>query len=163
MDEEYFEREIRPLLTGEIEFVGEIAEEEKDEFLGGASALLFPIDWPEPFGLVMIEAAARGTPVLAYPRGSVREVIEEGVTGMVVEDADQAVAALPKLLGLPRAGVRRAVEDRFSRGADGARIRGGLRAPDGVGAARGSRAAGDRRRAADHHDASPRPWQTWRP
>ena len=114
VDEEYFDSEIRPLLTGEIEFVGEIAEEEKDAFLGGASALLFPIDWPEPFGLVMIEAAARGTPVLAYPRGSVREVIEEGVTGMLVEDADQAVAALPKLLALPRAGVRRAVEDRFS-------------------------------------------------
>jgi glycosyltransferase involved in cell wall biosynthesis len=114
VDEEYFDREIRPLLTGEIEFVGEIAEEEKDAFLGGASALLFPIDWPEPFGLVMIEAAARGTPVLAYPRGSVREVIEEGVTGMVVEDADQAVAALPQLLRLPRAEVRRAVEERFS-------------------------------------------------
>ena len=103
MDAGYFERDIRPMLTGEIEFVGEIAEEEKDEFLGGAAAVLFPIDWPEPFGLVMIEAAARGTPVLAYRRGSVREVIDEGVTGMVVEDADQAVAALPTLLGLPRA------------------------------------------------------------
>jgi glycogen synthase len=76
--------------------------------------VLFPIDWPEPFGLVMIEAAARGTPVLAYRRGSVEEVIDEGVTGMVVDDADQAVAALPTLLGLPRAGVRRAVEERFS-------------------------------------------------
>ncbi len=114
VDEEYFENEIRPLLTGEIEFVGEIAEDEKDEFLGGASALLFPIDWPEPFGLVMIEAAARGTPVLAYPRGSVREVIEEGVTGMVVHDLDQAVASLPSLLALPRATVRQAVEERFS-------------------------------------------------
>ena len=114
VDEEYYEREIRPLLTGEIEFVGEIAEDQKDEFLGGASALLFPIDWPEPFGLVMIEAAARGTPVLAYPRGSVREVIEEGVTGMVVDDVEQAVAALPSVLALPRAEVRRAVEMRFS-------------------------------------------------
>jgi len=114
VDEEYYEREIRPLLTGEIEFVGEIAEDQKDEFLGGASALLFPIDWPEPFGLVMIEAAARGTPVLAYPRGSVREVIEEGVTGMVVDDVEQAVAALPSVLALPRAEVRRAVEKRFS-------------------------------------------------
>ena len=94
----------------------------------------------------MIEAAARGTPVLAYPRGSVREVIEEGVTGMLVEDADQAVAALPKLLALPRAGVRRAVEDRFSLAQDGAPIRGGLRAPDGDGDAPGRiRAAGDRR------------------
>jgi glycosyltransferase involved in cell wall biosynthesis len=114
VDEEYFENEIRPLLQGEIEFVGEIAEDDKDEFLGHASALLFPIDWPEPFGLVMIEAAARGTPVLAYPPGSVREVIEEGVTGMVVEDVDQAVAALPRLLQLPRSEVRRAVEQRFS-------------------------------------------------
>jgi glycosyltransferase involved in cell wall biosynthesis len=114
VDAGYFERDIRPMLTGEIEFVGEIAEEEKDEFLGRAAAVLFPIDWPEPFGLVMIEAAARGTPVLAYRRGSVGEVIDEGVTGMVVEDADQAVAALPTLLSLPRAEVRRAVEERFS-------------------------------------------------
>ena len=114
VDEEYFESHIRPLLTGEIEFAGEIAEDQKDAFLGGASALLFPIDWPEPFGLVMIEAAARGTPVLAYPRGSVPEVIDEGVTGMLVEDVDQAVAALPQLLELPRGGVRQAVEDRFS-------------------------------------------------
>ncbi len=114
VDEEYFENRIRPLMTGEIEFVGEIQEEQKDAFLGGAAGLLFPIDWPEPFGLVMIEAAARGTPVLAYPRGSVREVIEEGVTGLVVEDVDQAVAALPQLLRLPRAAVRRAVEQRFS-------------------------------------------------
>jgi len=116
VDDGYFERDIHPLLTGEgeIEFVGEIGEDEKDEFLGRAAALLFPIDWPEPFGLVMIEAAARGTPVLAYRRGSVAEVIEEGVTGMVVDDADQAVAALPALLRLPRVDVRRAVEDRFS-------------------------------------------------
>jgi glycosyltransferase involved in cell wall biosynthesis len=114
VDEAYFETEIRPLLQGEIEFVGEIAEDDKDAFLGHASALLFPIDWPEPFGLVMIEAAARGTPVLAYPPGSVREVIEEGVTGMVVEDVEQAVAALPRLLQLPRSEVRRAVEQRFS-------------------------------------------------
>ena len=114
VDEEYFENRIRPLMTGEIEFVGEIQEDQKDDFLGGAAALLFPIDWPEPFGLVMIEAAARGTPVLAYPRGSVREVIDEGVTGMVVEDVDQAVAALPDLLRLPRASVRSAVEQRFS-------------------------------------------------
>ena len=114
VDEEYFERVIRPLLSGEIEFVGEIAEDQKDEFLGGASAVLFPIDWPEPFGLVMIEAAARGTPVLAYPRGSVREVIEEGVTGMVVDDVEQAVAALPSLLSLSRVDIRHAVEERFS-------------------------------------------------
>ena len=114
VDEEYFETEIRPLLKGEIEFVGEIPEDQKDSFLGGASALLFPIDWPEPFGLVMIEAAARGTPVLAFPRGSVGEVIEEGVSGMVVDDVDEAIAALPELLRLPRADVRRAVEERFS-------------------------------------------------
>ena len=114
VDKEYFEREIQPLLTGDIEFVGEIAEDDKDEFLGRASAVLFPIDWPEPFGLVMIEAAARGTPVLAYPRGSVGEVIQEGVTGMVVDDADQALRALPELLKLSRSEVRRAVEERFS-------------------------------------------------
>ena len=114
VDGAYFEGVIRPLLTGEIEFVGEIAEEQKDEFLGAAAALLFPIDWPEPFGLVMIEAAARGTPVLAYPRGSVREVIEEGVTGMLVDGVDEAIEALPSLLALSRAEVRRAVEERFS-------------------------------------------------
>jgi glycosyltransferase involved in cell wall biosynthesis len=114
VDEEYFEREIRPLLAGELEFIGEIGEGQKDEFLGNAAALLFPIDWPEPFGLVMIEAAARGTPVLAFRRGSVPEVIDEGVTGMMVEDVEGAVAALPHLLELPRARVRDQAIRRFS-------------------------------------------------
>ncbi|HYN63160.1 MAG TPA: glycosyltransferase family 4 protein [Candidatus Limnocylindrales bacterium] len=114
VDIEYFETQIRPLLTGDLEFVGEIGEDGKDDFLGGASALLFPIDWPEPFGLVMIEAAARGTPVLAFRRGSVPEVIDDGVTGMMVGDVDQAVAALPRLVQLPRERVRREIVRRFS-------------------------------------------------
>jgi len=111
----YFKERLEPLVDGDhIQLLGEVDECTKQAFLEQAAALLFPIDWPEPFGLVMIEAAARGTPVLAYPRGSVREVIDEGVTGMVVEDVDQAVAALPDLLRLPRASVRSAVEQRFS-------------------------------------------------
>jgi glycosyltransferase involved in cell wall biosynthesis len=114
VDVEYFESEIRPLINGELEFVGEIDEEGKDDFLGGAAALLFPIDWPEPFGLVMIEAAARGTPVLAFRRGSVPEVIDEGVTGMMVDDVDEAVDALPRLIQLPRDRVRRVALRRFS-------------------------------------------------
>ena len=114
VDREYFDGEIQPLLTGEVEFIGEISEDEKDGFLGGAAVVLFPIDWPEPFGLVMIEAGARGTPVLAFRRGSVPEVIENGVTGMVVDDVDEAVAALPRVLELDRRRVRDATERRFS-------------------------------------------------
>jgi glycosyltransferase involved in cell wall biosynthesis len=111
---DYFETRIRPLLVGEVEFVGEIDEDGKDDFLGKAAALLFPIDWPEPFGLVMIEAAARGTPVLAFRRGSVPEVIDEGITGMMVDDVDQAVEALPQLVQLPRSRVRQTALRRFS-------------------------------------------------
>ena len=114
VDREYFETEIQPLITGEVEFVGEIADNEKDAFLGNAAALLFPIDWPEPFGLVMIEAAARGTPVVAFRFGSVPEVIEDGVTGVVVDDVEQAVAAIPDVLALPRQAVREAAVRRFS-------------------------------------------------
>jgi glycosyltransferase involved in cell wall biosynthesis len=115
VDERYFDSEIRPLLVGgrEVEFVGEINDDLKDDFLGNAAATLFPIDWPEPFGLVMIESAARGTPVLAFRSGSVSEVIEDGVTGMIVEDIDEAVTALPRLLALPRDRVRAGVEHRF--------------------------------------------------
>ncbi|MGE8475752.1 MAG: glycosyltransferase, partial [Paraburkholderia hospita] len=93
---------------------GEIGEAEKREFLGNAHALVFPIDWPEPFGLVMIEAMACGTPVIAFKRGSVPEVIENGVSGFVVEDEISAVAALKRLDQLPRAQVRKAFESRFS-------------------------------------------------
>jgi glycosyltransferase involved in cell wall biosynthesis len=114
-DVAYFRAEIEPLLEhAHVEFIGEIGEADKDEFLGHAAALLFPIDWPEPFGLVMIEAMARGTPVVAYRRGSVAEVIEEGVSGFVVDDIGPAVAALRAALRLPRAGVRAAFERRFT-------------------------------------------------
>jgi glycosyltransferase involved in cell wall biosynthesis len=111
----YFRTEIAPLLEqAHAEFVGELAEEDKLEFLAHAAALVFPIEWPEPFGLVMIEAMAVGTPVVAYPRGSVREVIEEGVSGFVVDEIDDAVAGVRRAVRLPRAGVRAAFERRFS-------------------------------------------------
>ena len=114
VDREYFEAEIQPLITEDVEFIGEIADDAKDDFLGRAAALLFPIDWPEPFGLVMIEAAARGTPVVAFRNGSVPEVIDEGVTGVVVDDVDEAVRAIPDVLALPREAVREAAVRRFS-------------------------------------------------
>jgi glycosyltransferase involved in cell wall biosynthesis len=114
-DRAYFEEEIEPLLDHPlIEFVGEIGDGEKSAFLGGADALLFPIDWPEPFGLVMIEAMACGTPVIAYACGSVPEVIEDGVTGFIVNNDAEAIAAVPRLAGLDRLTVRRRFEHRFS-------------------------------------------------
>jgi glycosyltransferase involved in cell wall biosynthesis len=113
-DRPYFEEEIKPLLEDpRIEFIGEINEHDKDEFLGNAAALLFPIDWPEPFGLVMIEALACGTPVVAFRRGAVAEVMEDGVSGFVVDDLDQAVDATRRALALPRAGCRAYFERRF--------------------------------------------------
>jgi len=115
VDAAYFAAEIEPLLGGDgVEFVGEIGEDGKDEFLGNAAALLFPIDWPEPFGLVMIEAMARGTPVLAFRCGSVPEVIEPGVSGAVVESVAEAIAVLPEVVALDRRLVRAADERRFS-------------------------------------------------
>ncbi|MEO8811561.1 MAG: glycosyltransferase family 4 protein [Caulobacteraceae bacterium] len=114
-DKVYFETEIRPLLDHPlIEFVGEIGDAEKSDFLGGAEALLFPIEWPEPFGLVMIEAMACGTPVVAYGYGAAPEVIDDGVTGYVVEDEDEAVAAVRSLGALDRREVRRRFDRRFS-------------------------------------------------
>ena len=114
-DREYFHAVVEPLLDHPlIEFVGEIGDAEKSAFLGGADALLFPIAWPEPFGLVMIEAMACGTPVIAYQWGSVPEVIEEGVTGFIVDDEDEAVAALRRLPDLSRQTVRERFETRFS-------------------------------------------------
>ncbi len=114
-DEKYFRETIQPLLDGPgVEFVGEVDERSKSKFLGEARALLFPIDWPEPFGLVMIEAMACGTPVLAFRHGSVAEVIDDGVTGKIVETMPQAIAAMPELLGLDRRAVRRRFEERFS-------------------------------------------------
>lgn len=115
VDEAYFEREIRPLLDHPlIEWVGEIGEREKPEFLGKALALLFPIDWPEPFGLVTIEAMACGTPTIAYRRGSVPEVIEHGVSGFVVDDEEGAVEAVRKVSMLDRSAVRACFERRFT-------------------------------------------------
>ena len=114
-DTEYFGNIIRPLLTtADVELIGEINDQQKPGFLSGAKALLMPIDWPEPFGLVMIEAMACGTPVIAYNRGSVPEIIEHGVTGFIVENEAEAVAALAKLDQLPREQVRRRFEERFT-------------------------------------------------
>jgi glycosyltransferase involved in cell wall biosynthesis len=114
-DRTYFESRIEPLLDDPlVEFVGEIGDGEKSAFLGGADALIFPIDWPEPFGLVMIEAMACGTPVVAYNCGSVPEVIEHGVTGFIVEGEAQAAGAVVKAQSLDRAVIRRRFEQRFS-------------------------------------------------
>ncbi|MET3842009.1 glycosyltransferase family 4 protein [Bradyrhizobium sp. OAE829] len=114
-DDAYFRDVVAPMLEGPgIEFVGEICENAKSEFLGQAAGLLFPIDWPEPFGLVMIEAMACGTPVLAFRCGSVPEIVEDGVTGCIVSDVDQAVRAIPHLLALDRRIIRSRFEDRFS-------------------------------------------------
>jgi glycosyltransferase involved in cell wall biosynthesis len=114
-DRAYFESQVKPLLDGPgVEFIGEIGEHEKDEFLGNALALLFPIDWPEPFGVVMIEAMACGTPVIAWKRGSVPEVVEPGVTGWVVEDEHAAVAAVAACGFFDRNACRRRFEERFT-------------------------------------------------
>jgi glycosyltransferase involved in cell wall biosynthesis len=111
----YWAEHVMPLFErGEVEYVGEIGGAVKDRFLGNARALLFPIDWPEPFGLVMIEAMACGTPVIAFRRGSVPEVIEDGVTGFVVDDIEGAVAAVARLDELDRAAIRRRFEERFA-------------------------------------------------
>jgi glycosyltransferase involved in cell wall biosynthesis len=113
-DAAYFRETIEPLLKEPgIEFVGEINDQEKSKFLGEASALLFPIDWPEPFGLVMIEAMACGTPVLAFNRGSAAEIIEPGVTGFLVDTVEEANAAMTNLLSLDRRRVRQRFEERF--------------------------------------------------
>jgi glycosyltransferase involved in cell wall biosynthesis len=117
VDEDYFRNDILPLIDGPgVEFIGEINEREKAKFLGEAAALVFPIDWPEPFGLVMIEAMACGTPVVAFRCGSVSEVIDDGVTGRVVENEQEAIAALPAILSYDRRAVRQRFEERFSAG-----------------------------------------------
>lgn len=114
-DREYFDRTIAPLLDQPlVEFIGEIGEAEKSAFLGNARALLFPIDWPEPFGLVIIEAMACGTPVIAYPCGSVPEVIEDGVTGFIVAGIEEAVRAVERLDRLDRRRIRAVFELQFS-------------------------------------------------
>jgi glycosyltransferase involved in cell wall biosynthesis len=114
-DREYFECRIEPLLDSSfVEFVGEIGESEKNDFLGGACALLFPIDWPEPFGLVMIEAMACGTPVVAYRHGSVPEIIEDGVNGYVVSNIREALDAVRLTRDFDRRRCRETFEKRFS-------------------------------------------------
>jgi glycosyltransferase involved in cell wall biosynthesis len=115
VDEAYFNRVVRPLLTTPgVEFVGEIGENEKQDFLERARALLFPIDWPEPFGLVLIEAMACGTPVVAWRRGSVPEIVEDEATGLIVDSIEAAVAAVGRIGALDRRGVRRRFEERFT-------------------------------------------------
>ena len=114
-DKEYFETVIRPMLNSPfVEFIGEIREGEKDEFLGNAYALLFPIDWPEPFGLVVIEAMACGTPVIAWRCGSVPEVIRDGINGFIVDSLDEAVKAVERTRYLKRRVCRKIFEQRFT-------------------------------------------------
>ena len=114
-DEAYFRSEIVPLVaTPGVEFVGELTEAQKPAFLGNATALIFPIDWPEPFGLAMIEAMSCGTPVIAWPHGAVPEVVEDARTGLVVDSIEAAVAALERAPRLDRLAVRSRFEERFS-------------------------------------------------
>jgi len=114
-DRAYFETKIEPLLLHPlVEYIGEIGDREKSGFLGGADALLFPIDWPEPFGLVMIEAMACGTPVIAWDNGSVPEVVEDGLTGFIVRSQAEAQAAVARLPQLDRHAIRARFEERFS-------------------------------------------------
>jgi glycosyltransferase involved in cell wall biosynthesis len=114
-DRAYYERELLPLFEQpHVEFLGELDEPRKLELMGKAKAFLMPVDWPEPFGLVAIEAMACGTPVLAFRQGAMPEVIEEGVSGVLVDDVPEAIAAMPRLLGLPRAGVRQAFDRHFT-------------------------------------------------
>ena len=114
-DRRYFKRVVEPLLNDSyVEWVGEISDQQKNEFLGNAYALLFPIDWPEPFGLVMIEAMACGTPVIAYESGSVPEVMEDGITGFVVREPGEAAEAIGRVTDLSRARCREVFETRFT-------------------------------------------------
>jgi glycosyltransferase involved in cell wall biosynthesis len=114
-DQDYYDEEIAPMLRAQnIEYVGEIADRDKSQFLSGAVALLVPIDWPEPFGLVMIEAMACGTPVIAFNRGSVPEIIDDDVTGFIVEDETGAIGAVDRLAQLSREKIRQRFEQRFT-------------------------------------------------
>jgi glycosyltransferase involved in cell wall biosynthesis len=114
-DRDYYEEEIHPMFSSPyVEYIGEIGDADKSAFLSGAIALLVPIDWPEPFGLVMIEAMACGTPVIAYNRGSVPEIIDDGLTGFVVEDEAGAIGAVDRLSHLSRKKIRQRFEERFT-------------------------------------------------
>jgi glycosyltransferase involved in cell wall biosynthesis len=115
-DRDYWETVIEPLCRANktVEFIGEVDEKQKRDFLGNARAVLFPVDWPEPFGLVMIEAMACGTPVIAFNCGSVPEVVDDGVTGLIVKDIEEAVHAIEKAHTLNRALIRSTFERRFS-------------------------------------------------
>lgn len=114
-DQDYFNDQIRHLIDQpHVDFIGEISDSEKSKFLSAAIALIVPIDWPEPFGLVMIEAMACGTPVIAYNRGAAPEIVEDGVTGFVVEDETSAIAAVKNVSMLSRKVIRRKFEERFS-------------------------------------------------
>jgi len=116
-DDEYFKKSVEPLIReagANVDFIGEINDAQKPAFLSGAKALMFAIDWPEPFGLVMIEAMACGCPVIAFRRGSVPEVMEDGLTGFVVENVEEAIAACGRLGELDRAKVRQRFEQRWT-------------------------------------------------
>jgi len=115
VDRAYFEQHIRPLMSHRlIDYVGEIGEAQKDDFIGNSRALLFPIDWPEPFGLVAIEALACGTPVISYPCGSVPEILRDGVDSFIVDDQDEAIAAGRRIEHIDRAQCRASFERRFT-------------------------------------------------
>jgi glycosyltransferase involved in cell wall biosynthesis len=114
-DRSYFKETLKPQIDGDqVQLTGEVNDETKRQFLAGAAALLFPIDWPEPFGLVMIEAMACGTPVIAFRSGSVPEVIDDGITGFVVPGEAEAIEAIGRLSELDRRQVRRHFEKRFT-------------------------------------------------
>jgi glycosyltransferase involved in cell wall biosynthesis len=114
-DRDYFDEQVRPLLQQPgVDYIGEIGEREKPDFLSGAVALMVPIEWPEPFGLVMIEAMACGTPVIAFNRGSVAELVDDGETGFVVEDDTSAIAAVRRVGELSRPAIRKRFEERFT-------------------------------------------------
>jgi glycosyltransferase involved in cell wall biosynthesis len=114
-DGDYYDEKIKPMMDSSyVDYIGEINDEQKSDFLGDAIALLVPIDWPEPFGIVMIEAMACGTPVIAFNRGSVSEIIEDGVTGFIVEDEVGAIGAVDRLRHLSRARIRQRFEQRFT-------------------------------------------------
>jgi glycosyltransferase involved in cell wall biosynthesis len=116
VDQAYWEKQIRPMVESHsnVEFIGEISESDKADFLGGAAALLFPVDWPEPFGLVTIEAMACGTPVIAFRRGSVPEIVADGVSGFIVDTVEEAVRAVRRIATLDRAKIRAEFERRFT-------------------------------------------------